>query len=169
MIILSAFLLLFNSCLTVGRIERNCDKFAKVCVTSDHIVEYRDTVIFINDTIRLVLPSDTVTITDTLRIIEGSINLSPIRKKFGVVAAEASVLNNRLSVNAWVVDSTLFYPRTDTVYIRSAIINTTDTQKIQMKYIPGFYYFTFYGFFIMLTIVFLYVGVRLIASKLDVW
>ena len=56
-----------QGCLTIGQIERNCDKFAKLCAPVT-VTEYRDTTFYVRDTLYWQLPRDTVTIRDTVMI-----------------------------------------------------------------------------------------------------
>lgn len=146
-----------TSCLTVKRIERNCDKFAKVCVT-ETVKEtvYRDTTIFRTDTIRVPLPfRDTVKITDTVRIINNLAYLPTVRKEFGLIGVDAGVNASILKVNAWLTDSTILHPLRDTIIINDAISNTTTVNTITLppeKFVPKFYKFTFWIFIIELAL-----------------
>ena len=145
-----------NSCLTVEKIQRNCDKFAQVCVTDSEtvtVIEYRDTTVYLRDTITVTLPPDTVKISDTVTITDSGAQLPKVEKTFGIIGVSAEVYNSFLSVNAWLTDSTLLVPYADSVTVQNT--NTTNTQKeyIQLppeRYIPKFYKFTFWWFFISL-------------------
>jgi hypothetical protein len=137
----------FSSCLTVKKIEKNCDKFAKVCVTNTSTVtEYRDTTFFIKDTVYWKLPADTVTITDTVQIIDNFCQLQTVYKRFGLIHVSAGVASNILRVNAWLVDSTILLPHTDTVFLQDAIqtTNTSNTVVVEKKFIPKLYKVTFW-------------------------
>lgn len=151
----------FNGCLTVNRIARNCDKFAKICIT-EKVTEtvYRDTTITITDTILVELPRDTVTITDTVTIINNRAYMLPVYKEFGLIGVRAGVVANVVNVRAWLTDSTILQPRTDTITINNAIKEKTATHTIVLppeKYIPGFYKFTFWLFVVALFAVVLFV------------
>ena len=140
-------LMWFSSCLTVKKIERNCDKFAKVCVTPvSTVVEYRDTTIYRADTVFYKLPADTVTITDTVLILDNFCQMKTVYKKFGVINVAAGVASSTLRVSAWLTDSTILIPHLDTIFIQDAIQSSTTTQTvtIEKKYIPKFYKFTFW-------------------------
>lgn len=144
-------LLIGSGCLTVNKIQRNCEKFAQICTTPvKTVTEYRDTTIYRNDTVFLQLQADTVTITDTLRIINNKAFLSPVNKEIGLIGVTAWANFNILNVRAWLRDSTILIPHRDTIFIDNAIRtnSTISTLTITKKYIPGFYRFTFWLFII---------------------
>lgn len=122
----------FSSCLTVGRINRNCDKFYDVCVTSEREVIYRDTTIYRTDTVYFKLPPDTVTIHDT--IINGY--MPPVYREFGLVWASASVDNYLLSVHAGLIDSTIMQSISDTIRLTGAIKYETTINTVDVPYLP---------------------------------
>jgi hypothetical protein len=141
------FLFLFTGCLTVGRIERNCDKFAQICTTPvSTVIEYRDTTIYRTDTLWYSLPPDTVRLVEKITVTGTQASIAPVKRKKGIIWMEASITNNWLNVTAGLTDSTILIPHIDTVYIKDAIQNTTTTQTItiEKKYIPKFYKFTFW-------------------------
>lgn len=140
-------LMWFSSCLTVKKIERNCDKFAKVCVTPvSTVVEYRDTTIYRTDTLWYSLPPDTVRLVEKVTVTGTQASIAPAKRKKGIIWMEASINNNWLNVTAGLTDSTILIPHIDTVFIDNAIQSTTTTQTItiEKKYIPKFYRFTFW-------------------------
>ena len=140
-------LLLFSSCLTVKQIERNCDKFAKVCTTtSQTITTTRDTTIYKTDTLFFNLPADTVKIVETVHIVNDQAQIKPVNKKMGFIGVNAFIKNNSLNINAWLTDSTILIPHRDTIFLNDAISTTTATTTvtIEKKYIPKFYKFTFW-------------------------
>lgn len=146
-LILSA--ILFSSCLTVKQIERNCDKFAKICTTPQKtVIEYRDTTIYVNDTVYFNLPPDTVKLVQYVTVTGNNANLQPVKRKKGLIWMEASIKNNWLTVNAGLTDSTILIPHRDTVFLNDALQTTTQTNTItiEKKYIPKFYKFTFWFF-----------------------
>jgi hypothetical protein len=148
--ILIILLALFSSCLTVKRIEKNCDKFAKICVTETAIETIiRDTTIYIKDTVFLTLPKDTVVITKKVKIIEGKAQMSPIHKEFGYIGMDAGVIDSKLWGKAYFLDPEIIFPRVDTVTITKYIVKESKKEVVQLppeKYIPGFYNFTFWFF-----------------------
>ena len=150
---------LSTSCLTVKRIERNCDKFAKVCITESVTkIVYRDTIIFKDRIVKIKLPSDTVRITDTITIINNRGYLPERYKEFGVIWASASVRNSVLSVRAGLIDSTILVPIKDTIRIKDAITNQTteNTATVIKKHIPKFFWFTFWYFIVTLVVLLLF-------------
>ena len=133
--------LLLSSCLTVSRIQRNCDKFAALCVTEkETVVEYRDTTIYRTDTIRVPIPyRDTVKITDTVRIVNNLAYLQPVRKRFGIIGVDASVQRSILNVNAYLTDSTILHTRRDTITLEKVIKEEAITQTVTVRHVPKFY------------------------------
>lgn len=152
-LILLTIIVLSTSCLTVKRIEKNCDKFAKICVTdSKTVIEYRDTTIYIDRIIKVPLPKDTVRLTDTVRIINDKCYLPMRHKKFGLVWVSAEVVNSVLNIKAGLTDSTILVPIHDTIFIDNAISNTTTDNTVVLppeKFIPKFYRFTFWVFIVI--------------------
>lgn len=155
-----------QGCLTIGQIERNCDKFAKLCAPVT-VTEYRDTTFYVRDTLYWQLPRDTVTIRDTVMIVNNLCQMPTIYKKFGVINVSAGVTNSWLKVNAWLTDSTILIDHIDTVFIADATAVTTNTITTPQKYIPGFYQFTFYGFIVVSIIIVLYIMWTLFFNKLS--
>jgi hypothetical protein len=131
-----------SSCLTVDKIHRNCAKFAQICATgSETITIKKDTTIFRNDTIFFELPSDTVKLTDTIKVINNKAFLRPVNKEFGLIGVTAWANFNVLNVNAWLRDSTILIPHRDTVFLPGAITTTTATNTVTVreKFIPKLY------------------------------
>jgi hypothetical protein len=152
-------LMLFTSCLTVKRIEKNCDKFAKVCVTdSKTVVEYRDTVIYKDRIVQVVLPKDTVKIVDTLYIEDNKCFLPLTKKTFGNIWASAKVDNSILDLKAGYVKNIIQVPIHDTIYIEKAVTNTTtdNTVTVVKKYIPKVYKWAFWILLIEVILVVMY-------------
>ena len=140
-----------TSCLTVGKIERNCDKFAQICITDTETVKeivYRDTTIYLTDTLEIKLPADTVTITDTIKIVNKQAFLPPVYKEFGLIGVNAWVNFSVLNIRAFLTDSTILTPVRDTIIIPNAFKQTTTIKTVVMKkkFIPGFYKFTLWFF-----------------------
>lgn len=162
---------LFNtSCLTVGMIERNCDKFAQVCVADSEVVHsivYRDTTVIIHDTISVTLPADTVTICDTVTITKEGAQLKPVQKTNGIITTDAWVTNSILHINSWLNDSTILVPYADSVTVKTKNTTTVNTKYIELppeRFIPKFYKFTFW-FFISILVA----GVVFILLKLKLF
>lgn len=164
-LLLIAMVVVFTSCLTVDRIQRNCDKFAKICTVGTVTkTVYRDTTIYLTDTLKFKLPADTVRITDTVRIVNNLAYLPTIYKSYGLIGVKAGVNRSVLSVTAWLKDSTILQARRDTVTIKNAIREsgtTTTLEPVIKKVIPGFYRFTFWFFIVLVTGGLLYAGFKL--------
>lgn len=147
-LILFLMLAAFTSCLTVKRIERNCEQFAKVCATEIRKdISYRDTIIYRTDTLRVPLPvRDTLYLTDTL-IVENNIAwLPPVSKTFGIIGVDARVESSILNLKAYLTDSTILYPRRDTIPLPGAIKEVGTVNLVKVRFIPKFYKFTFWLF-----------------------
>ena len=139
-IILFLFLeALFSGCLTVNRIQKNCDKFAKICTVNQIEIVYRDTTIYRTDTIRVPLPKDTVKITDTIQVINNVAWLPPVHKQIGIIGVDASVEWSLLNINAYLTDSTLLHTHKDTIVLEKVIKEQSETKIVKQKYTPRFY------------------------------
>lgn len=152
------------SCLTVKRIEKNCDKFAKVCITESITkIEYRDTIIYKDRIVKVKLPTDTVYITKPVYIKNNQCFMDYTKKVFGNIWASAKVDNSVLDLKAGYVNNIIQVPIHDTIYIEKAITNTTtdNTATVVKKFIPKFYKFTFW-FFILGVVA----GIGIIVYKL---
>lgn len=164
-LLLAAMVVVFTSCLTVERIQRNCDKFAKICTVGTVTkTVYRDTTIYLTDTLKIKLPADTVRITDTVRVTNNLAYLPTIYKSFGLIRVKAGVNRSVLNVFAWIADTTLLQARNDTVTIKNAIRESgtkTTLAPVIVEVIPGFYKFTFWFFIVLVTGGLLYIGLRL--------
>jgi len=132
LILILIALVSFQSCLTVGKIKRNCDKFYDVCITTEKEVIYLDTTIYRTDTVYFKLPADTVIIHDT--IINGY--MPRVYREFGLVWASASVDNYLLSVHAGLIDSTIMQSSIDTIRLPRAIKYETTTNTVDIPYLP---------------------------------
>ena len=136
--------LVMSSCLTEAKIARNCERFAKVCGKTESVYTHtKDTTIYVNDTVLVKLPADTVRMTDTLTIENGIVSSKPVTKSFGLVSATAFVLNNRLDVTAWINKPSMLIPRVDTVFIPGAIRETVINKVIPVKYVPKVFKWAF--------------------------
>lgn len=139
--------LLLTSCLTAKRIQRNCDKFAQICVTESVTkIEYRDTTIYIDKIVEVQLPSDTVKIVDTLYVKDNKCFLPYTYKQFGNVWASAKVDNSIMNLKAGYVQEIIQVQVHDTIYIDKAITNTTtdNTVTVVERYIPKVYKWAFW-------------------------
>lgn len=148
--ITSLMAVFFSSCLTVGMIERNCEEFAKVCNTTTTV--YKDTTIFLKDTIRIILPNDTVTIEKYLSVNNGIVSLKPVSVSKGLISAKAWVSNSQLNVDAWLNKSYVEKVRVDTIKIEKIVTKTANTVYIKEPYIPKFYKYCTWTFILIITI-----------------
>lgn len=153
--------LLLTSCLTVGRIQRNCDKFAALCVTEkETVVEYRDTTIFVDKPIEVPVPhfKDSVRIRDSVQIItvfDTATNqeihyaeMDTTEQTFGLISARAWVTRSKIGMDAWLTDSTFLYNYQDSIKLENGVKDSDTTQTVTVRYIPKFYRFTFWFFIV---------------------
>lgn len=166
-------IMLNTGCLTVNRIKKNCDQFSQVCVTDREVIteiEYCDTTIYIRDSFYFALPPDTVTLTDTLTIINNRAYLPKIRKEKGNIWITALVNASVLQVDGGYIDSTLLVPYRDSVTLQNKTTTTTDTQYIELppeRFVPKFYKFTFWFFLCAVLAGALFVLSRIYSAKLN--
>lgn len=148
-----------SSCLTVGKIERNCDKFLKVCGTEkERIVEYRDTIIEVEKMVEVPVPfyGDSVRIRDSVNVVtvvdkvsgkeKQVAQMDTTYKEFGLIAMQVWVNNSGLGADAWLKDSTIWWKYHDWIKVINGIKDSKEKVVVPVKYVPGFYRFTF-GFF----------------------
>lgn len=144
--LLVMMLMLFTatSCMTVKRIQRNCDVFAKICAVDVlHEVRYRDTIIYLNP-IQARLPVSDIKIVMQLEIEAGEVvDVSKVVKTSGLITAEAWVENGKLHVNSYLNDSTILV-KPDPVVIKDAIKTEQLTRTVPVRYIPAAYRFAFW-------------------------
>lgn len=139
-----------SSCLTVGRIQRNCDEFAKVCLSTTTV--YRDTTIYRKDTVRIQLPSDTVTIDRLITNSDTLMSLAPVSVSKGLITATAWIKDYRLHVDAWLNKKYVETVRVDTITITKVVKETANVVTLPAeKYIPKF--FKYSGWFVILLLV----------------
>lgn len=129
--------LLSTSCLTVRRIQNNCDKFAAVCLTGTEVeseIRWRDTTIYVDIPVEVKLPPDTVRIEKPIPCPE-PINIRAVRKENGLVGVTARVDNSVLFVTGYLTDSTLVTRLQDSIRILNAIkqevIKETNTVTVR--------------------------------------
>lgn len=167
LISLLLLIMLFSGCLTVKQIERNCDKFAQICITEIFKeTVYRDTTIYRTDTIRVPLPvRDTVTLIDTVEIIDGNAFMATRYETFGIIEVEAGVQYSVLTVRAYLNDSTILHTFRDTILLEKIIKEQITVSTVPVKYVPFIYKFVFYLFIMGLILLFGYLGWKLKTNK----
>ena len=159
LIIIFAVIVGLQSCLTVGKIERNCDKFLRICGTErEREVEYRDTTIYVDRPVEVPVPfyGDSVRIRDSVNIItiidkvsgkeKQVAQMDTTYKEFGIIAMHAWVNHSGLGADAWLKDSTFWWRFQDSVKVNNGIKDIKEKVVVPVKYIPGFYEFTFWFF-----------------------
>lgn len=171
-----------TSCLTIGKIQRNCDKFARVCITdSKTTVVYRDTTIFITDTlvvdkiIEVPVPQykDSVNIRDSVRIVNQYAFFKPVHKENGIIAVDASINYSVLKIDSYLTDSTILYhyqdklTYEDSVKIAGAIKEKTTDNTVVLppeRYVPKIYKITFWLVILAVVAIGVYFRSRIISG-----
>ena len=93
--------LLSTGCMTVNRIEKNCDKFAAICITevetktdtiikTKTVIEYRDTTIYVK------VPGKTVIKEVPVYIENGIVNSPPLYLNVPFAESYSQVINSEL-------------------------------------------------------------------------
>ena len=139
--------ILLDSCLTIRRVERNCDLFAKICgagTTTE--IQYKDTTIFINRDIPVYLPRDTTYLQGQVTIDTLGAQMKQTIINDGMVTITARVKDSKLSASGYINRDSLVANIRDSILIKNAIRQSSSktTVTIREKYIPGFYRFTFW-------------------------
>ncbi len=136
-------LISLTSCLSVKRIEKNCDKFSKICITETVTkIEYRDTTIYKDRIVNVTLPNDTVYISMPVYVKDDKCFMEYTKKTFGNIWASAKVDNSILDLKAGYVKNIIQVPIRDTIYLERAITNTTTDNTVTLpakKYVPKVY------------------------------
>lgn len=149
-------LILFSSCLTAKRIERNCELFARVCGTQTTTeIKYRDTTIFLDRRVPVFLPHDTANVQGLVRINGSGAQMEKTTSKNGIVTVTAEVVDSRLVATGYINRDSIVAQIRDSILLKNAIreSDTKTTVTVQKKYIPGFYKFTFWAFFVELFVI----------------
>ena len=152
--------------MTVGRVQRNCDKFFDVCVQAEREVQYRDTVIQIPP-IPFKLPESKIDISLSLKIVGGRANLPKQVKTMGLITTQVEILNDKMHVRSWLNDSTILV-KPDPVYIGGATKIITETRKVPVKYIPRIYAYALWIVIIQITLIVVYLILKLKLKLIDV-
>jgi hypothetical protein len=141
-------LILFSSCMTAKRIERNCDLFSKVCGTGTTTeIKYRDTTIYVERMIPVLLPQDTAKATGQIVITGSGAQMSPVVIKKGIVSIMAEVRDSKLIAYAYINRDSLVMSIRDSILLKNGISQSTSKTSlapIRLKYIPAIYKFTFW-------------------------
>jgi len=139
--------ILFSSCLTVKRVERNCDLFAKICGTGTTTeIQYKDTTIFINRDVPVYLPRDTTYLQGQVTIDSLGAQMQQEIINDGMVTITTKVKDSKLIASGYISRDSLVANIRDSILIKNAIRQSSSktTVTIREKYIPGFYRFTFW-------------------------
>jgi len=104
-------MVLLSGCITEKRCSR---KFPPVTIIKDSI-SVKETTIFRDTTVFVLLPKDTIKYSDTV-YIKNNVCFMPAKYlKNGIISAQAEVQNSRLNLSAWINDSGIFYTLNDVV------------------------------------------------------
>ena len=138
---------LFSSCLTVRRVERNCDLFAKICGTGTTTeIQFKDTTIFINRDVPAFLPRDTAYLQGQVTLDTLGAQMEPTTINEGMVTITARIKDSKLTASGYINRDSIVTNIRDSILIKNAIrqSNSKTIVTIREKYIPGFYRFTFW-------------------------
>ena len=166
-ILLTGFL--FSSCLTVKRVERNCDLFAKICETGTTTeIRYKDTTIFIDRDVPVYLPRDTAYLQGQVTLDTLGAQMEPTTIKEGLMTITARVKDSKLTASGFINRDSIVANIRDSILIKNAIrqSNSKTTVTIREKYIPGFYKFTFWFAIISWVGLILWIIIKLLNIKL---
>ena len=160
-ILIIAVIFSLSSCMTVKRIQRNCEAFSKICtVNTWHDIQYRDTIIYL-DPIQAKLPVSDINISMQLIVKDGQVvNIESITKTQGLITTEVWIKDGKLTINSSLNDSTILI-RPDPVVIHDAIVDETTGQTIKIKFIPKTYRWSFW---ILITEIL--IGILILVKKL---
>lgn len=133
-VLVISVILMFPSCLTVGMIERNCDKFAKVCVeseTSDTVFIYRSDTTYIkrDSLVYVTLPADTVEKKIPVYIKDGIINSDTLYASAEFGEAWAWVFNSDLNLKLFQFENSYEFE----IEIRDKVIENLNKQIITLE------------------------------------
>lgn len=156
--------ILFSSCLTARRIERNCDLFAKVCGSGTTTeIRYRDTIIYLDRKVPVFLPHDTAQLRGLVSINSSGAQMNRITSSSGIVTVTAEVVDSKLTATGYINRDSIIAQVRDSIKLKNAI-RESDSKTIvtiQEKVIPGFYKFTFWVFIAELVALLLFGFLRL--------
>lgn len=143
----------FTSCMTVDRIHRNCDKFAMICGTGTNTqIVYKDTTIFVTRDESIPIPADTAILNSIAKVDSMGAQMQKTESKQGIVTISTLIKNSKVTSTGYVNTSELIAHITDSIVLKNAVRATTSNTKIivREKYIPSFYKFTFWFFFLIM-------------------
>jgi len=160
---------LFSSCLTVKRVERNCDLFAKICGTGTTTeIRYKDTTIFINRDIPVYLPRDTAYLQRQVSVDTLGAQMQPAIINDGIMTITARIKDSKLTASGYINRDSIVANIRDSILIKNAIRQSSykTTVTIREKYIPGFYRFTFWFAILVWAGLILWIIIKLLNIKL---
>ena len=160
---------LFSSCLTVKRVERNCDLFAKICGTGTTTeIRYKDTTIFINRDVPVYLPRDTAYLQRQVSVDTLGAQMQPAIINDGIMTITARIKDSKLTASGYINRDSIVANIRDSILIKNAIRQSSykTTVTIREKYIPGFYRFTFWFAILVWAGLILWIIIKLLNIKL---
>lgn len=171
------FLLLLaalQSCLTVRQIERNCDKFAKICLETtrtDTVIIHDSTTITKRDTIiEFRIERDTVFNAVFLPSIERSLTSDTSRLSTGLAFSEAFIYNSRLyhtlESGDTILNIRLNNALTEITRLKKEIRASETTNTVTVRKDTQFGKFCKRWFFGTLILIVLFVAFKIWGSKL---
>lgn len=127
-------LLSMQSCLTVARIQRNCDAFSKICtVATVTDIKYRDTTIYIDRKVPVFLSRDTAKIYGLVGISTLGAQMAAMTSTSGLVTVKSSIENSKLVTVGYINKDSIVAAIRDSVILKNAIRDTNSKNTIVVR------------------------------------
>ena len=155
---------LFCSCLTVKKIGRHCDDFARVCGTTKVTeTKYRDTVIRVDRRVPVFVGKDTVRLVSGVVITTSGVQMNNTISKNGIITVRSKIVNSNLETEAYINVDSIMLNYKDSIRLQNALRTAETTSRIVVreKFVPQFYKLCFWIFIIEVVGVLLYSGFRI--------
>lgn len=119
-------LVLLSSCLTVRRIERNCELFARVCGTNtESTTIYKDTTIVVDRVVPVFLPRDTARVAGLVNLTNSGVQMPKMTAQSGIVTIMAEVKDSQLTATGYINRDSILNKFRDSLLINKAIREST--------------------------------------------
>lgn len=137
---LVSFGLFLTSCLTVGKIERNCDKFMLVCGQRvDVRIQYRDTVVPLEKNLNIQLPVSHIDVSGELKYDPQKRLDMSIKETDGIITTELRLKGDDYHLKSYLNDSSIQYKYRDSIKIEKVNVYKDKIVEIPVKYVPLHY------------------------------
>lgn len=130
----------FTSCLTVGKIERNCDKFLLVCGQQVSVrTQYRDTVVPLEKNLNIQLPVSHIDVSGELKYDPQKRLKMHVRETNGIISTEMTLNGDHYRLNSYLNDSSIQYKYKDSIKIERVTTFKERVVEVPVKYVPLHY------------------------------